>query len=344
MARTNVGLLYCKVESVAGTDVIAGSLSGLKPVFALSPAVYDAEGEEIPRMVLDGGSSPIASDIKLLRGKISFSMELRGNYTNGVTADQSKGAATYEPESHNLLQACDLVASYTPESTLNARDGYITYSAAKLVDQGVTLTLYLYYAKKLHKLTGCKGTVSFSVQVGDYVRAQFEFQGIHRAVTDAETLPTVTNADFPALKPEKFINTIAGVTTSFFRLGGIDLCISSFTVNVANQITMRHCPAATNGMYGMSIVDRTITGEIDPEDAQEAARPDWAGWAAASLSNVALQVSMVAGNMISLHMNSQISSLRYDSRNGLIVKRVGLRCIRYIPGDTDISAFYIRFG
>lgn len=342
-ARTNVGLLYCKVESTAGSDVINGSLTGLKPIFALAPAVFDAEGDEIPRMILDGQSSPIASDIKLLRGKISFSMELRGNRTDGVTADCSKGAATYEPETHNLLQACDLVASYTPETTNGARDGNIKYSAAKLVDQGVTLTLYLYYAKKLHKLTGCKGTVSFSWQVGDYVRAQFEFQGRYFPVTDAATLPTVTNADFPALLPPKFGQS-SGSGIGIFTLNSIGLCISSCSINVANQMAMRHCPAANDGMYGMSIVDRTISGEIDPEDAQEAVRPDWAGWAASSQNNVEMMAGVITGNIVAMHMNAQISSLRYDSRNGLIVKRVGLRCIRYLPGDTDISAFYLQFA
>lgn len=343
MARTNVGLLYAKVESVAGTDAINGTLTGLKPVFALSPAVFDAEGDEIPRMILDGQSSPIASDIKLLRGKISFSMELRGNRTDGVAADCSKGAATYEPETHNLLRACDLIASYTAETSLNARNGSIKYSADKLVDQGVTLTLYLYYAKKLHKLTGCKGTVSFSWQVGDFVRAQFEFQGRFFPVTDAATLPTVTNADFPPLIPPKF-GAASGLGAGVFTLNGIASCISSFSINVANQIVMRYCPAANDGMFGMLIVDRTISGEIDPEDAQEAARPDWAGWAASSQTNVDIQAGATTGNAIAMHMNSQISSLRYDSRNGQIVKRVGLRCIRYLPGDTDISAFYIQFG
>lgn len=350
MSRINVGLLYVKSEVSAGVDQINGVLTGLKPIFALVPAVYEPEADEIQRQILDGRSLMLASDIKILRGKLTFSMELRGNRTDGIVADVSSGLATKEPETDLLLKACDLNPVYTAETGLGLRNGTIEYQPVNATTQGATLTMYLYYAQKLHKLTGCKGTFSMAWGAGDFIRAQFEFRGVYLAVVDNPTLPTVSSVDFPALLPPRWAS--AGSNLSY---GGGTMCLAALNVDLGNELAIRHCPNMAAGFSGYLITDRKMTAEIDPEDDLEANRPDWARWAAqssltltASAGNISQTGSGpppgVTGNRIVLTAAAQIASLKYDNRGGIITKRISMRIVRSLPGNADGAAFSLLFG
>lgn len=339
-ARTNILLLYAAIESSPGVDVIDGDLSGRKPLFALNPVVYAAEADEIQRMVTDGQTMPLASLLKLQRGRISFTCELRGNGVDGAPDDEAFGTAGNEPETHPLLLACDLQVNYTPESDEGYRDGYISYTPAPfLPDQGTTLTIYYFYAGKLHVLTGCKGKVTFNAAVGDFIRANFEFQGGYNAITDA-SIPTVTNADFSLIVPP-----VWGIgNSSAFTINSATACISAFQCAVDNSLAMRHCPNAAKGFYGFIVSDRKITGTMDPEDLTEASRPDWENWNSQNPLGISCIAGTTVGNRVEVYLAAQIRTLTYGDRSGLVIKQATLSAMRLTPGTPDSDTFYLKFS
>jgi hypothetical protein len=192
MQRTNFGLLLAKIESTYGTN--PAPTGGLNTIAVTRQGVTFAPNfDHLTRMLLDGTISKVSGQNAMPSTKLSFRVELRGNYTNGGTdTDISSGASAQAVEIDCLLRACDLTATYTPESTDGARDGYVTYTPTVPTSEGASVTFYYFTGETLHIITGAKGTMKAVLEAGKYGYLDFEFSGIYNDAMDA-ALPAAGN-------------------------------------------------------------------------------------------------------------------------------------------------------
>ena len=191
MERTVFGMVLAKKESPYGTD--AAPTGGLNLIAVTRKGVkFGPKFNHLTRQLLDGTLSKVSGLNAMPEVDFSFDVEVRGNRTDGSTADISSGAIAHLIEIDCLLQACDLAASYTAESQQGARDGYVTYKPTVPSDEGVSVTFYFYSGNKLHKIVGCKGTVKVSMTAGQMGVLTFDFKGVYVDVVDSG-LPAAGN-------------------------------------------------------------------------------------------------------------------------------------------------------
>ncbi len=191
MERSVFGLVLAKSETTYGVDPVP--TGGLNTIAMIRNTVkFGPKFTHIMRQVADGSFSKVAGANTLPEVSFDFSVEVRGNRTTGAVADISAGYVANKLEIDCLLQACDLTPTYTAESSGGARDGNVTYLPLVPATTGASVTFYFYSGLKLHKITGCKGTVKGSLQAGQFGQLDFSFTGSYVDVVDA-ALPAAGN-------------------------------------------------------------------------------------------------------------------------------------------------------
>jgi hypothetical protein len=117
-------------------------------------------------------------------------------------------------------------------------------------------TIYWYEGgRKLHILTGCRGTMSLRIQAGGLVLASFEFVGHYTQATD-QSQPTPTyNGTAPraAIGMAVAINGVTAITAQSLE----------WTLN--NTISMRESLSAADGYAEILLGDRDIRGVLTLE-------------------------------------------------------------------------------
>jgi hypothetical protein len=176
MELSKVGLLLIKAESSYGVDSVPLAASNV--IAAMRGEVtLDDMGNPIIRQILDGGFNEVAGVKTELAWSWKFKSEIRGNRTDGIVADISAGAAAQKLEIDSLLQACDLIPTYTAESGVGARDGCVIYKPTIPSGQGQSVSAYFYSQAKVYKLLGGKGDVGIGVESGKFGYFDWEFKG-----------------------------------------------------------------------------------------------------------------------------------------------------------------------
>jgi hypothetical protein len=168
--------------------------------------------------------------------RITFECEVKGSGTAGTA-----------PEIGPLLEACGL------EETVVASTS-VTYNPENGTHE--SCTIYWYEGgRKLHILTGCRGTMSLRIQAGGLVLASFEFVGHYTQATD-QSQPTPTyNGTAPraAIGMAVAINGVTAITAQSLE----------WTLN--NTISMRESLSAADGYAEILLGDRDIRGVLTLE-------------------------------------------------------------------------------
>jgi Phage tail tube protein len=168
--------------------------------------------------------------------KVSFEVEVKGSGTAGTP-----------PEIAPLLRACGM------DQTIVASTS-VTYQPVSTGHESITIYFYE-GGRKLHIMTGCRGNVSFSVEAGGLLLAQFDFTGHYTQATDAAQ-PTPT---YNSTVPRTALNMALSL------LGATNIVPRSFSFNLNNTIESGPSIAAADG-YGQTIITkRAVTGEIEIE-------------------------------------------------------------------------------
>lgn len=112
-----------------------------------------------------------------------------------------------------------------------------------------SVTIYFNNSGVLHKMTGCRGTVSFDINVKQIPVMKFSFTGNYVAPTDT-ALPTTDFTDFQIPKVANTSNTTS------FSLHSYAGYLEQMTLDVANQVEARQLI----GYEAVEIVDRKPAG------------------------------------------------------------------------------------
>jgi len=229
--RVSNEAILAKIESVYGTDPVP--VVGTNAVLTMTPQL-DFEGL---RMV---DRNPVRANINTLQqvyggtlAKLSFSCEIKGS-----------GAAGTAPEIGTLLRMCAMGETIVAATS-------VTYKPISSSHESGTL-YYYEGGRKLHKLTGARGNVTFRLAAGGLAVAEFEFTGHYTAPTDVSQPAPTYNSQVPR-----------AALNMAFSLGGVTSLIArEWSIGLNNTIAMPPSLAAADGYGEVQVTRQDVAGEI----------------------------------------------------------------------------------
>lgn len=205
-------LMALKLESVEGTpETLAGGDCFLIRNATLTPLAGNTVAREFVREVF-GNYGTIQLDQHV---ELSFEIEFAPS-----------GTAGSRPAYADALLACAMAETLVPLTSA-------TYNPVSADFDSATIAVYM--DGILHTMAGCRGTVSLNLSRGSLPTLNFTFMGSYTAPSD-ETPLTPDFTDFKVPLGPNSLNT------QTVTLHGIDVCMESFNLDLANQTTFRDLP------------------------------------------------------------------------------------------------------
>jgi hypothetical protein len=326
--------MLAKIEAAYGTDPTPTPANNVIAV-KRNTIKFDPKFTHLMRDLADGSFGSVQGLNVLPQVGFSFSVEVRGNRTDGIAADISSGSAAHAIEIDCLLQACDLAPIYTAETVLGARNGYVIYQPVVPADQGKSVTFYFYSGLKLHKVVGAKGTCKISFQAGQMGVIDFSFKGMYVAPTDV-AISTITPTWLNTLPPV-FTNT--GST-----IGAYSPVFSKMDFDLGLKVDVREDGNSVNGIAGFLITDRKPKVTIDPESVAEGTNPVWANLFSNASETVIGKIGTQGGNTVQLTVVAVSESVSYGDRSGIRTAQISLSVERANVSDTPGSEVQLKFS
>lgn len=289
MERANKTLLLAKIESTYKTDPTPSESSEAvvtkgMPSFEI---VGDPRAREIP-LPHFGKAAPVNFGDGL---KISFTTELKGAGTPGDP-----------PRFGPLLRACNMSealsegtdATYTPNSSL----------------EGESVTIYFWSNGTRHKLVGCVGTFSISMEAGQIMTIDFEMTGLYSS--DHASDITYPSPTYSNVSPIIFTNA------NFVYNSISSLKISSLSFDISNSVNPRSDANADTGIQRYYISDREPSGSMDPEKVALSTLNPWTIWDNTTQAEIIAKPDGSAGNIVELTItNATLEVPSYGDRENV---------------------------
>jgi hypothetical protein len=288
--RISNEVILAKTETTYGTDPTPAAATNAVLVRNVS---VQSEGLRMTdRAAVRAGLGKLQKVFGGHLKRITFECEVKGS-----------GSAGTAPEIGPLIEACGF-----DETIVGATSA--TYTPEDGVHESVTIWWYE-GGRKLHKLNGCRGSVTWRLEAGGILLASFEFVGHYVTATD-QTQPTPTyNATVPR----------AGLSMVISLNGVTALTVKSWEWGFNNTIAEPPSLAAADGYGEIILTDRDIKGSMVLEselvsvsdlDALFTAGTRFA-WQSGTLGSV-------AGNRVAFTTpasSTYIEDVNFDSADGI---------------------------
>lgn len=298
-------VVLAKIETTYNTDSVPTGAANAILVENLSHSFEGARMAE--RSAVRGSLAPLKSLFAGSLLSVSFDVEIKGSGTAGTA-----------PELGVLLRACGFAETVVASTS-------VTYKPASSGHE--SLTLYLYEDGLRYIVTGCRGTVTSSLQTAAVGKFSFTFTGHFSGPSDV----AVATPTYKAAVPPVLINVP-------FSIDSYSAVISKLDFDMGLALAKPDNIAATDGYGQIQITGRAVTGSIDPE-ATLVATYDWvAKWkSAASYALTTGTIGSTAGNRYTVSMPAVVySEISNGDRDGIITREVKLQAVES-SGDDEIS-------
>lgn len=171
-------------------------------------------------------------------------------------------------------------------------------------------------------IKGCRGSVTFTANIGEPMFMDFEFRGLLSSKADGQLSGTVSPN---ALVPPSFLEIGYGVAKNTPLVAPADeheACINAFTLEFRNEISIERCAASTDGTRGAAFATaRTATGSIDPSVRPEASFPWLDVFQQGTIFRQRMTIGSDAENQFHISLPAcQITSEGAGDRNGLATR------------------------
>ncbi|WP_288637041.1 phage tail tube protein [uncultured Oxalobacter sp.] len=303
--RMRNALILAKTETTYGVDPTPTGAANAILCSGISPNMMSAEfvDRDLQRPYLGASEQLLAS----VKSELEFDVELTGSGTAGV-------APAWGP----LLKACAFGETVT-EST------DVVYKP--VTDNIPSVTIFYYLDGLLHKMSGCRGTVSFELSPKGIPKMKFKFTGKYTEPTDTSNPSSV---DYSAFQVPKVASTL---NTPVWSLHGQTAPMSEFSVDVANDVIYRELIGASS----VEITNRKPTGSVTFELNSIATKNWYQTIADGDTGAVSMTHGTVAGNIVVISApKAQIYSPSYKDEDGNAMLSVSLSLIPD-EGNDEIS-------
>ena len=290
MALTRKRLLLAEIESTYGTDPVPlGTDAVLVSALEVQPLQLELKDRELILGYL--GNTEMVVGQRLV--SVSFDVEIAGSGTAGTA-----------PKWSALMQACGFSEALVASTS-------VTYSPASTNFKGVTL--YFFADGVRHKVTGCRGTWSMSMEVGEIPKISFEFTGIFNAPTDeTQPSPTFSNQADPVV--------VNSANTATLQVHGYAACLSAFSLDLANETPFRQLAGCTQQIM---ITDRKPEGEVTIEAPTIAAKNYFSAASTQTSGQFSWVHGTTAGNIVTFTApTATLGSPEYEDSDGIIMLKL----------------------
>ena len=184
-----------------------------------------------------------------------------------IEAAEALGASTAGLVDFKLLDIGDFLSmgevftdtAGTKTFEVSGSGGFITTPTMPSVSLGVIED----GVKRL--LKGCRGSVTFTANLGEPMFMDFTFKGLIASISDGQ----LTGTPVPTSKvPPVFLEIGYGVAADSPAVTPANehtACINSWSVEYANEVAIERCAASTDGTRGAAFISgRAVTGSFDP--------------------------------------------------------------------------------
>lgn len=296
--------ILAKTETTYGVDPTPTGAANAILIRNLNVTPLNAEvvSRDLVRQYLGNSEQLIASK----HVQLDFEVEMAGS-----------GVAGTAPAYNVLLKACGL------DETDGVSD--VVYSP---VSSGFgSATIYFNIDGVLHKVTGARGNVEFTIGARTIPTMKFTFTGIYNAPTDA-ALPTV---DYSAFQTPLAANTSNTTAFQFFSFAGV---LESLSLNLGNSINYR----SLIGSESVIMTDRQVSGTAVFEAPLTASKDFFAAALASTLGNLTITHGTTAGNKFKIDSTRiDIANPTYTDNNGIHMLSVPFVAVPSSSGNDEIS-------
>jgi hypothetical protein len=301
----NKKLITVKLETTYGVDPTP---DGSNAIVTKGLTINPYEGNKVSR---DVDSASLGNDIEINTAPyvtVSFDVEIAGS-----------GAAGIAPGYGPILRACGLSETITADTSVEYQPVSDSFESA---------AIYFYQSGQLHKATGCRGSVKFSLSKGSLPMMSFTFTGLwHPPVTQASPAGVDTSS-FKTPLPVNAANTVLTIDSYAAHAESVD-------TDIANTVTFRD----VIGNQSVILTDRAPAGSLAVE-APDLATKDFFSAAAShnGVTTVPLSVihGTVAGSIVEIAAPKvQLSSISMGDSDGLLTYTMDMRLIPTDAGDDE---------
>ena len=262
----NLQVLLLKVESTYNTD--STPTGGTNAVLVENLSWSFANSRMAERMPIRSSLAPVKPIYAGTLVTIKFDAEIKGSGTAGTA-----------PEIGPALTCCGMSETVVAVTS-------VTYKPSSTVSTHKSATIYLYQDGTVIKVTGCRGKVSGSHEVGSFGKLSFEFTGHFVSRTDA----SIATPTYSSQVPVPLINVP-------FSIDSYSAVVRKISWDLGNEIATPGSLSASDGYGEVRIAKRKLTGSFDPEAVLAATYnfvTKWTSGAAMALDTGL--VGSVAGN------------------------------------------------
>ncbi len=245
-------------------------------------------------------------------GSVTFDVEIAGSGTAGTA-----------PRWGRCLRACGF-----GETLVNATS--CTYAPASAAIIGLSLDFNA--DGNRHLLTGCRGTATLNLAVGEIPRISFEFMGIYNAVAKGTPLtPTFADQASPVV-----VNSQNTTSVSAFSFSG---CMESFSLALNNETPFRQLAGCSQNI---PITDRAPSGELvieAPLAGNGAGEKDFFALVSAqTLGAIGWQHGQTAGNIVTFNAPTcNLDSPTYGDSDGVMMLNLPFMPVPTNAGNDEFS-------
>ena len=309
MALTRKKFLIAKIESAYGSDPTP--VGGSDAIQVTNLEVTPIESDNVQAAAYQGfiGNSTRGTLVANKRVSVTFDVELSGSGTAGT-------APAFGP----LLKACGLSETIIAATSVTYAGVSSSFDSA---------TIYCFYDGTRHKITGARGTVSFSMTAGQFPVASFVMTGIYNAPDDTALSGTFTVANQAAALEINDTN----VTTATFH-GVTDVRLESLDLALNNEVLYKE----TASSQEVLITNRAPGGTAVIEAPAVGTTDYFAKATAVATGNSSFVIGATGGNIITLTMaQTDITGVSYGDTNGVISLSMPYLALPTTSGNDEIS-------
>ena len=305
---TRKRVILIEAESSYGTDPTPAATDVvLVTDLSITPQSSDVVNRDVVRPYLGSSQQLLANT----RVECTFSVEFCGSGTAGTA-----------PRYGSALKACGL-------SETVASGTSVTYEPISANFSSVTIHYNVDGVR--HIVTGCRGNVALSAEVGAIPTLDFTFTGIYNSPTDT-ALPSVTYGN--QATPLIFKNG----NTSSFQLLSFAGALQSLNFDIGNSIIYRELVGGTKEVL---LTDRAANGSVTIE-APTLAQKDYfsAALSDTALGNLTVTHGTAAGNICRLTSTKvDIGDVSYGEMDGVTMLEIPYTLVPSSAND-ELSIVY----
>jgi len=306
---TRKRVILIEAESSYATDPTPTATDAvLVRDLTITPQSSDVVSRELIRPYLGASEQLLANT----RVECTFAVELAGS-----------GSAGTAPRYGSALKACGL-------SEVVVSSTRVTYAPVSTGFSSVTIHYNIDGVR--HKVTGARGTVELSAEVGQIPVLNFSMQGIYNAPDDS-ALPSVTygNQEEPLI----FKNG----NTSSFQLLSFGGALQSVNFDLGNELVYQELVGGTKQVL---LVDRQATGSVTIQ-APTIAQKDFfaAALVDSTLGNLQFTHGTTAGNIVQFTSSKvDIGDVNYGDIDGIASLEIPYTLVPSTSGNDEFALIY----